>query len=353
MRDPTKDATKEAKGILRKIYHSCINRVVDPRRDALTWDKPDPRTKQSAMYKAPMLPGKQHLKKIEGGKKKKRVVPIGADDPNTMKTIQAARDLRNDIAAKLGIPVARLPGNVPATNRLPDQDSKPKEPSAGKRNVREENASALAGILDQENERRVAELGAWRQMLDLQEDSKHRWDELKGADDDEGYGELGTAFAELDNALGDITLRPLDEAERQAKREKKEAAEAAAALAGEAAARPKKLNKDRLARMAEPREVRAKKIDAPDWVEGRVGTQSSKRLETQSPPRGKNVRAVAGRYNVDAQKLEGLERKRAGRLGRPEKPISQVRSVLRGVPRYEPPIALRDSLDVPAAADPP
>ena len=28
---------------------------------------------------------------------------------------------------------------------------------------------------------------------------------------------------------------------------------------------------------------------------------------------------------VDAQKLEGLERKRAGRLGRPDKPISQAR----------------------------
>merc|ERR1719352_1807719 len=226
------------------------------------------------MYKAPALPGKQHLKKIEGGKKKKRVVPIGADDPKTMKTIQAARDLRNDIAAKLGIPTSRLPGNVPATNRLADQDRKPPDPAGGKRSEREKNAAALAGLLDQENERRVAELGAWRAMLDLQEqdEDQHRWDQLKGT-------------------------------------------EAAAALAGEAAARPKKLNKDRLARMAEPREVRAKKIDAPDWVEGRVGTQSSKRLETQSPPRGKNVRAVAGRYNVDAQKLEGLERKRAGRLG--------------------------------------
>merc|ERR1719453_279467 len=144
VRDPAKDATKEAKGILRKIYHSCINRVVDPRRDALIWDRPDPKTKQSAMYKAPMLPGKQHLKKLEGGKKqKKRVVPIGADDPNTMKTIQAARDLRNDIATKLGIPVSRLPGNVPATNRLPDQDSKPKAQDSvgGKRSVREENAA--------------------------------------------------------------------------------------------------------------------------------------------------------------------------------------------------------------------
>merc|ERR1719316_1881632 len=253
------------------------------------------------MYKAPALPANPlKMKKLEGGKKRKRVVPIGADDPNTMKTIQAARDLRNDIAAKLGIPASRLPGNVPATNRLADQDRKPPDPAGGKRSEREKNAAALAGLLDQENERRVAELGAWRAMLDVQEqdEDQHRWDQLKGTEDAEGYGELGTAFAQLDSALGDITLRPLDEAERAAKREKRVAAEAAAALAGEAAARPKKLNKDRLARMAEPREVRAKKIDAPDWVEGRVGTQSSKRLEPQSPPHGKNVRAVAGRYNV-------------------------------------------------------
>ena len=35
MKDPTKDATKEAKGILRKIYHSCINKVRGKRTSAL------------------------------------------------------------------------------------------------------------------------------------------------------------------------------------------------------------------------------------------------------------------------------------------------------------------------------
>lgn len=320
-KDPLKAATTDARRLLRKLYHSCINKVVDPRRNDGEWDKPTTRP----LSLPPPRGAAAAKKKLAAPGKKKPVVPLGADDPDTMRALQAARGLQRELVTKLGLPPTQLPNRQASRHALPPPrapspdrartGSPPKKrehPDMRRLREREHAAQDLQALLQHEDARRQEEMGAWKQLLGLEPEAP-KWEDAGG---DEEWGGLGAAFSGLDAALESMTLRPLDGAPDAQELEELRAAKAAkaaalkaereAALAAEAEL-PKRVDPKRLASLAEPTERQKQRA----LERGQLRAESEDPAPRPRKQKGNDLRTLATRYKVNPAKMPGAKHRAA------------------------------------------